>query len=556
MSPLPSRDRLGEYALKGIHLGLRQIGSAPEQIRARHLQEQARARGLLANDAGSRVDGGKRVLFLTPRDWASHVQWESMIAQGLRLRGADVVFATCGGGLELCDRVNTYEGPPVPCRSCARYVRTSVRSHGFPLVELRDAWAAEDPGDWPELDGMSLNELLNVEHDGFPLGRLMSIPLRWFLVRSVVDDDPLAPMTARRFLRSARRVLAGLQVVLDDARPDTVVLLNGLFFFESIAWELCRRRGIDVVAYERGFIIDTLLFRRGDGDILDVSSLWTAWRDVPLAAEEEKELDSYLQDRMVGRRTMDRYWTDAKFDGSADAKREGRLVTLFTNLTWDSAVLGQELAFPGIHDWLVAAVEAFVRRPRDELVIRIHPAESKLAGKQTREPLAEFVRGRFQPLPANVRVIEAGDPTSSYPLMAASDLGLVFTSTTGLELALHQTPVIVAGRTHYRDKGFTLDASSPEDFDRLLEKALEDPNAVAPDLTLARRYAYLFFFRVPVQAPGVVEHVPGLARITTTELGDLAPGVDADIDRLCDAILGGGGFLEPPGGPEPCRRRH
>jgi hypothetical protein len=169
-----------------------------------------------------------------------------------------------------------------------------------------------------------------------------------------------------------------------------------------------------------------------------------------------------------------------------------------------------------------------------------------LAGKRTREPLAEFIRARFPQVPANVRIIEADDPTSSYPLMEASDLGLVFTSTTGLELALHGTPVIVAGRTHYRAKGFTLDASSPEDFGRLLEMALRDPNAVSPDLTLARRYAYLFFFRVPVRAAHAVEHVPGLARITTTELSDLAAGVDPDMDRLCDAILGGGDFLPVP----------
>ena len=42
--------------------------------------------------------------------------------------------------------------------------------------------------------------------------------------------------------------------------------------------------------------------------------------------------------------------------------------------------------------------------------------------------------------------------------MDSSDLGLVYSSTTGLELALYGVPVIAAARIHYADKGFTIDA--------------------------------------------------------------------------------------------------
>src|SRR5699024_9196759 len=113
----------------------------------------------------------------------------------------------------------------------------------------------------------------------------------------------------------------------------------------------CRRRDIDVVTYERGFIKETLLFRRDEPACLgDVGHLWSHWQSVPLTPAEEGRLDDYLQDRRHGRRTIDRYWNDATFDGPTRAA-SGRLVTLFTNLTWDSAVIGQELAFPSIRAW-------------------------------------------------------------------------------------------------------------------------------------------------------------------------------------------------------------
>lgn len=534
MSPVPSSDRLGEYARKGAHLLLRQLDEAPEQRTARRLAAQRSACPVAPT--------GRRVAILTPRDWAAHVQWEGMIAQALRLRGADVQFVTCGGGLEICDRANTWEAPPMPCTTCRRYVEASIEAHGFDRTAVRDGWQDDDPGEWPELDELSMKLLGGVTDLDLPLGALVDIPAKWFLMNATLDDDPLGPITVRRFLRSARRVAKGLERALDELRPDVVLLLNGLFFFEAIAWELCRRRGIDVVTYERGYIKGTLLFRRAvPACSYDVSNLWDQWRSVPLTPDEDRELDEYLEDRRLGRRTMDHYWRDVRFEEHA-ARGDGKLVALFTNITWDSAVIGQEVAFPSIQAWLLGAVEAFAARPQHELVIRIHPAEVKLPGKQTREPLARCLEERYPRLPANVKVIEADDPTSSYPLMAACDLGLVFTSTTGMELALFDKPVIVAGRTFYRDKGFTTDVGSPAEFESALDRVLADPEAASPDLELARRFGYLFFLRAPVQAPGVEEHVPGLARITVEDLAELAPGRNADLDRICDGLLAGGDF--------------
>lgn len=539
--PLPDRRRLREYAVKGGHLAARQVGATPEQQRARRL----------AAEAPTPPAEGPTVAILTPRDWTAHVQWEGVIAQALRLRGANVEFITCGGGLEVCDRANTWEGPPMPCTSCTRYVEHSLDAHGFPQTPLRDGWDpagrdGDDPGVWDELDEISLDALRDlVDADGMPYGRLTEIPVKWFLMRASTGDDPLAPSTWRAFLRSARRIAAGMEAALDRIQPDVVLLCNGLFLFEAIAWELCRRRGIDVVSYERGFIKETLVFRRGAPACLtELHDLWPQFADVALTPEQDARLDEYLDARRHGRRTIDRYWQDARFE-APERSGAGRLVTLFTNLTWDSAVIGKELAYPSIQAWIAAVVEAMAARPEHELVIRLHPAEVKLPGKWTREPVLPFLLDRFPELPPNVRVIAPDDPTSSYPLMEASDLGLVFTSTTGMELALAGVPVIVAGETHYRGKGFTIDVESPEEFLDALDAALAEPERFAPDTEAVRRYANLFFFEAPVGSPGVEEHVPGLARITVERLADLAPGENPSMDRICDGILHGGDFLDP-----------
>jgi hypothetical protein len=201
-------------------------------------------------------------------------------------------------------------------------------------------------------------------------------------------------------------------------------------------------------------------------------------------------------------------------------------------------VIGRERAFPDVQEWLVAAIRHMGDRPGDRLVVRLHPAEVKLPGKQTREPLGAVIERRIGKLPDNVTVVGPHDPMSSYPLMEASDLGLVYTSTTGLELALSGTPVIVAGETHYRGKGFTTDVDSPDEFHQVLDRMLDAPDLPTTGQDLARRYAHLFFFEAPVGVPGVEEHVPGLARITVDDLADLTPGKHPAVDRICASILG------------------
>src|SRR3954447_735856 len=46
---------------------------------------------------------GRRVLVLSLRVWVHHTAYESVIAQALRLRGADVGVMTCGGGQPICE---------------------------------------------------------------------------------------------------------------------------------------------------------------------------------------------------------------------------------------------------------------------------------------------------------------------------------------------------------------------------------------------------------------------------------------------------------------------
>ncbi len=65
-------------------------------------------------------------------------------------------------------------------------------------------------------------------------------------------------------------------------------------------------------------------------------------------------------------------------------------------------------------------------------------------------------------------------------------------------------PVIIAGQTHYRNRGFTSDPDTWEMYFSTLDEKLRDLDAAQltqAQVELAWRYAYLFFFVFPKPFP-------------------------------------------------------
>ena len=146
MSPLPRRDRLGEYVRKAGHAFTREVDARPTSARLPRSAPGRRARHTTR----------RHVVFLTPRSWSVHVHWEAMMARALEARGARVTMITCGGGLEICDRTNVTEGPPMPCRTCTSYVEHTLDAHGLSQVQLTSRASGTT---WPELDTMGVADL-------------------------------------------------------------------------------------------------------------------------------------------------------------------------------------------------------------------------------------------------------------------------------------------------------------------------------------------------------------------------------------------------------------
>lgn len=516
----------------------------------------------IARTAEPALPDAERVLFMSWRGWSTHLAIETVLAHAVLRRGGAPTFAYCGGRLPICDVMPVNAAPPMPCHSCREYASGSIRAAGFDSIALHDVL---DVAVTVKLARQRVADLATVAEceayvdQGLALGRLVRVSVAWFLSRGTLADTPETVAAFRSFLVSGIVVARGLRNILQRTAPQRVFMLNGTFFAESIMAALATERGIPFGTYEKGFIHDGLVMTPGaSASRLEVpDSAWTAARATALTDHESEAIDAYLGDRRQGGGSLDNFWR-VRVEDLDRIRRELRLepgrplVVMFCNILWDSAVMGRDLAFPSMGAWVTEGIHWAVSHPEIDLVIRIHPAEIQLRNHPTRERMADHIAAHVASLPPNVRVIDAEDPISSYVLMDVATLGLVYTSTVGLELAARGVPVLVAASTHYRGRGFTTDPETAGDYWEAADHILAEPPSDAErdrSRELAKRYAVLFFFRFHNVLQAVTEDGRSRPRIRATSASDLDPGVDPALDRIVSGILDGIAPIAPRDGP-------
>ena len=128
---------------------------------------------------------------------------------------------------------------------------------------------------------------------------------------------------------------------------------------------------------------------------------------------------------------------------------------------------------------------------------------------------------------------------STYALMSLCNAAIIYGTKMGVELTSVGVPVIVAGEAWIRNKGLTEDASSPEEYFRILDRLPFPGRLNGEQLARARRYAYHFFFNRMIPLP-FIEPKAGypIYRLKLERVDQLMPGQNQGLDTICDGILG------------------
>lgn len=466
---------------------------------------------------------------------------------GLRLAGVPVRFFVCQAGMSPCvlgTNRQDYTTPP-PCKTCIRqsrhiYAGANENVHWFeyhPDAALASA-----------LQKLSVEELTNFEYRlaalerPMPLGKLVLPAIRWALRLHTLPDDEDTRYLLRRYILSAYNVAVEFSALLEQLKPSTAVIFNGIMYPEAAARWVAQQRGLRVITHEVGFQRYSAFFSDGDATAYPIPIP----DDFELTPEQNARLDAYLEKRFQGNFSMAgiRFWPEMRGLDEAFLQKAGQfrqIVPIFTNVVYDTSQVHANQVFPHMFAWLETVLQVVRAHPETLFVIRAHPDEMRPGtAKLSRESVRDWVAHNAVDRLPNVIFIDSQEYLSSYELIQRSKFVIVYNSSIGLEAALMGKPVVCGGKARYTQYPIVVFPDSPQAYAEQLAAFLEAKTIeVPPEFQQnARRFLYFQLYRASLSFENYLEegHRKGYVQLRDFPWQALLPENSTAIQTILNGI--------------------
>lgn len=497
-----------------------------------------------------------RILAFTPyATWLQHSLYETTITRACQLRGAEVKHLLCDSQLPQCDIYgalidgrNTEDGSL--CGDCRNNAQSAFEGTGLTLE-----WMSSylDPADRDEIAAWAKTvepeELLEARFDGRPLGNwVASSVVSFFRVLPVDLSDARSVEVYRKFLQAGALTARALNRLFDGWRPDALVVFNTRMSVTRVAFKVARERGIRVLAHERPYSKDKIFVMDNNmcSSPKPFRDHWRLWKDVPLTRDEVRTAGAWIRNRRVGRGQAGLYTFSDEFKATPSVRKQLglaeslKLVALYTSSV-DEFYGEPEMVscFDSQEEFIERTVAWAGSRPDVGLVIRAHPALAGKGGNNVAETQIDWFRKLGERVPGNVRIVMPTDSLSSYDLMDQADMGVVYASTTGLEMLALGKPVVTCPPiSFYGEIESVCAVTEAGKFTEVLEYAL----SLKPDRRRQRdalRCVYRIMYHWPTPFAAVTMTALHVAHKNYRTTEDLRPGVYPGLDRICAFLIDG-----------------
>jgi capsule polysaccharide modification protein KpsS len=493
-------------------------------------------------------DGSRTVVFFNATTRlvgvSQNAAFSMLAAWSLRLQGVRVVHFVCDEGMGRCvlgtNRDNVETLPP--CKECR------AQSHQL-YANSEVCWFdyQADPQIEQMIQGLSLGELQQFQYQGVDLGGVVLPSVRWILRRYHLFDDEPTRFLYRQYILSAWNVGRQFAFLLDKAKPQAVVVFNGQFFPEAMAKQVATSRHIRVITHEVGTLPFTGFFTEGEATAYPINIP----SNFELSEAQNARLDEYLAQRFKGNFTMAgiQFWPEMHGldqDFLQKAGQFNQIVSVFTNVIFDTSQAHANVAFEHMFAWLDQVLALIRSNPDTYFVIRAHPDEGR-AGKESRESVALWVEAnRVKEFP-NVLFVDSNELISSYELIQRSKFVMVYNSTIGLEAVLMGAPVLCAGKARFTQLPTVFLAKTPGDFRRQAVQMLDADTIDVPAMFRknARRFMYYQLFRTSLPFGDFLElgQDAGFVQLRNFGWADLLIDHSPTFKVIYNGIINGKEFL-------------
>lgn len=467
-----------------------------------------------------------------------------LTAWSLRLAGQSVISLACHGGLGKCVLGLWMMGPQAspPCTAC-------IRHHSVLHPPRHTVIFAPSPSTYSELEAslasLPFEALVDFHHGELEVGTLCLPAARWVLRRWNLQRDPTGHQVLAAFIASAIQLADELERLFATRPPRTLITFNGTYFPEAIARAVATAHDVPTITYEVGHRPLSTFFSPGIAPEYSLS--------IPdsfqLGTAEHAVLDQYMARRIQGDFTMGgvRVWPEMRhLSPSLQQKAAlfGQMVTVFTNVVFDSSQIYAHTIFEDMFDWLDETIHLVQQHPQTLFVLRAHPDEMR-PGKESQETVEHWLHTQgYLDIP-NLVFIPPTEYISSYDLAAWSQFCLVYNSTIGIEATILGTPVINGGRSRYSQEAFTHRPPDRAAYRNLVRSFIQHgpPCLLEAWHQRARRYMYYSLFHASLDLSAFIAPLSQYDyTITPFDAAALHPDNSPEWRIICDGILNGTAF--------------
>jgi len=371
-----------------------------------------------------------------------------------------------------------------------------------------------------------------------------------FYTRGHFEDEPHGETVLRYYFKASLLTVYAIRRLLKTYAFTCVCMVHGIYVPHGLIRKVAHQQNVRSVSWAPEYRKQTFIFSHHDTYHHTMLTEPTAdWENLPWNAEMEAEILEYLKSRWYGTRDWVVYQKNHPQEDVAAISAELGVdfskpcIGLLTNVLFDAQIFYAGKAFSNTLEWVLQTIEYFANRPDLQLIIRVHPAELR-GTDPSRQPIIPEIRQAFPTLPKNVFIIPPESSISTYVVMLQCDTAIIYGTKAGVELTSMGIPVLVAGEAWIRNKGVTMDASSPDEYFRLLNRLPLKERLNEATVQRARKYAYHYFFRrmIPLS---FVEPTRPIYQLALSGINDLLPGQNVGLDVVCNGILNGDKFIYP-----------
>jgi len=292
---------------------------------------------------------------------------------------------------------------------------------------------------------------------------------------------------------------------LDRLKGDIHVLIvaNGATFESAHVLNVARRLQIDVNTFEKFAFKKARVVTHGNSFVSfdDLHIIVEMIRQGCLKKEVKAKLisDGY---RLLGERKHNsgsRWgWMYQSLTRSEDETtlrsrlglKSGGFALVCPNVPFDAGYERWHNVFPSVREWLIETVSSLISLSNLDIVVRAHPAESRTGFDKEKVKLMMPDRLKVN---ERLKIVDGESDINTYDLMNDCKFGIVFASTTGIEIAMHGKRVLVGADVYYSRYSFCRTGRDVDSYMRSLRLLISEVSLISAEEADLASIVYCIF---------------------------------------------------------------